>query len=161
MAEKDTDPKLETRVALIEQELVNVSGIFSRLDSAMEKMTDISSSIKEMLAVHNAKITKFEDQTDSLYSLIEKRRNESEAAHSKIQLVVTETEKKLKADMDGFEKNVLFEMKDLKKDLKTYHDTNQQIAATLDKGKLILYGIGVVLCFILYKMGIIPFVAKF
>ena len=157
----DSDAEITTRIALVEREVNSMSSIFTKLDATLEKMADVSASIKEMLAVHNAKITKFEDQTDSLYSLIEKRRNESETAHSKIQLVVTETEKKLKADMDGFEKNVLFEMKDLKKDLKTYHDTNQQIAATLDKGKLILYGIGVVLCFILYKMGIIPFVAKF
>jgi len=155
------DAEIPVRVALIEQELGNVSNIFSRLETAMERMTDISSSIKEMLAVHNSKINKFEESTDNLYSLIEKRRNESETAHNKIQLVVNETEKKLKQDMEDFEKTMLSEMKDLRKDLKDYYDSNQKITSTLDKGKLILYGIGVILSFILYKLGVIPFIAKF
>jgi seryl-tRNA synthetase len=150
--------ELETRVAVLEHDVSQMSSFFSKLDSTMEKMTDISSSIKEMLAVHDMKIIKSEEHTENLYSLIEKRRYQSETQHQVIQNKISETEKEIKRDMDDFQKSVISEMKDMRKELKEYYQASQKNAGILDKGKLVLTAIGILLTFILYKLGVIPFV---
>jgi phenylalanyl-tRNA synthetase alpha subunit len=150
--------ELETRVAVLEHDVSQMSSFFSKLDSTMEKMTDISSSIKEMLAVHDMKIIKSEEHTENLYSLIEKRRYQSETQHQVIQNKISETEKEIKRDMDDFQKSVISEMKDMRKELKEYYQATQKNTGILDKGKLVLTAIGILLTFIFYKLGVIPFV---
>jgi phenylalanyl-tRNA synthetase alpha subunit len=150
--------ELETRVAVLEHDVSQMSSFFSKLDLTMEKMTDISSSIKEMLAVHDMKIIKSEEHTENLYSLIEKRRYQSETQHQVIQNKISETEKEIKRDMDDFQKSVISEMKDMRKELKEYYQATQKNTGILDKGKLVLTAIGILLTFILYKLGVIPFV---
>jgi seryl-tRNA synthetase len=150
--------ELETRVTVLEHDVSQMSSFFSKLDSTMEKMTDISSSIKEMLAVHDMKIIKSEEHTENLYSLIEKRRYQSETQHQVIQNKISETEKEIKRDMDDFQKSVISEMKDMRKELKEYYQATQKNTGILDKGKLVLTAIGILLTFILYKLGVIPFV---
>ena len=157
----DSDAEITTRIALVEREVNSMSSIFTKLDATLEKMADVSASIKEMLAVHDSKINKTEEHTENLYSLIEKRRTETEIQHSKIQQSVIDTEKKLKMDMDDFQKTILSEMKDLRKELKEYHEETQKVGSFVDRGKLILSVIGVLIAFILYKMNIIPFIVKF
>ena len=150
--------ELETRVTVLEHDVSQMSSFFSKLDSTMEKMTDISSSIKEMLAVHDMKIIKSEEHTENLYSLIEKRRYQSETQHQVIQNKISETEKEIKRDMDDFQKSVISEMKDMRKELKEYYQATQKNTGILEKGKLVLTAIGILLTFILYKLGVIPFV---
>ena len=63
---------LDIRVELegIKKDLQNVSNINERLDTAIEKLTDVSSSIKSMLAVHEEKITKQEKTDDIIFEKI-------------------------------------------------------------------------------------------
>ena len=150
--------EIETRLAVLERDITAMSGIFPQLNATMTKLTDISSSIKEMLAVHDSKINKHEQTDDQLYGLIEKRRVQSDIQHQDIQLKIGQSEKDIKRDMDDFQKTMMAEMKDIRRELKEYHDCASKSSSLLDKGKLILYAIGILLSFILYKIGVIPFV---
>lgn len=150
--------EIETRLAVLERDVTAMSGIFPQLNATMTKLTDISSSIKEMLAVHDSKINKHEQTDDQLYGLIEKRRIQSDSQHQDIQLKIIQSEKDIKRDMDDFQKSIMAEMKDIRKDLKQYHECASNSTSLIDKGKLVLYAIGVLLVFILYKLGVIPFV---
>ena len=49
-----------------------------KLDSTIDKLTDISSSIKSMLAVHEEKLSKNEEVDKAIFTLLENRRKESE-----------------------------------------------------------------------------------
>jgi hypothetical protein len=150
--------EIETKLAVLERDITAMSGIFPQLNATMTKLTDISSSIKEMLAVHDSKINKHEQTDDQLYGLIEKRRIQSDSQHQDIQLKIIQSEKDIKRDMDDFQKTMMAEMKDIRRELKEYHDCASKSSSLLDKGKLILYAIGILLSFILYKIGVIPFV---
>ena len=150
--------EIETRLAVLERDITAMSGIFPQLNATMTKLTDISSSLKEMLAVHDSKINKHEQTDDQLYGLIEKRRIQSDSQHQDIQLKIIQSEKDIKRDMDDFQKSIMNEMKDIRRELKEYHDCASKSSSLLDKGKLILYASGILLSFILYKIGVIPFV---
>ena len=52
---------INTEVALLKKEVSDIKVIFSRLDIAIEKITDVSSCVNRMLAVHEEKVTQQED----------------------------------------------------------------------------------------------------
>ena len=52
---------INTEVALLKKEVSDVKVIFSRLDIAIEKITDVSSCVNRMLAVHEEKIANQEE----------------------------------------------------------------------------------------------------
>ena len=52
---------INTEVALLKKEVSDIKVIFSRLDIAIEKITDVSSCVNRMLAVHDEKIANAEE----------------------------------------------------------------------------------------------------
>ena len=56
---------LETEVKLLKKELEDQRKIHDRLDVAIEKLTDVSNSIHRMLAVHEEKITRQEEEIET------------------------------------------------------------------------------------------------
>ena len=46
------ESELNTKVALLEQNVDSLSGLFGRLDDAIDKMGEVSNSINQLLAVH-------------------------------------------------------------------------------------------------------------
>jgi hypothetical protein len=59
-----TDIRVELEA--MKQELNNVNSIHTRLDTAIDKLTDVSTSIKSMLAVHEEKLSQSEKMKLSL-----------------------------------------------------------------------------------------------
>ena len=52
---------LNTEVQLLKKEVSDIKMIYSRLDKAIEKISDVSNSINRMLAVHEEKISQQEE----------------------------------------------------------------------------------------------------
>ena len=52
---------LNTEVALLKKEVSDIKFIFNRLDTAIERITDVSTSVNRMLAVHEEKISQQEE----------------------------------------------------------------------------------------------------
>ena len=52
---------INTEVALLKKEVSDIKVIFSRLDIAIEKITDVSSCVNRMFAVHEEKIANAEE----------------------------------------------------------------------------------------------------
>ena len=68
--------ELETEVKLLKKELEDQARIHSRLDVAIEKLSDVSNSINRMLAVHEEKIARQEEAIFEAETKIEERRSE-------------------------------------------------------------------------------------
>lgn len=47
-----------------------------RIEAAIEKLTNISAELKQMIAVHEQRITQQEKDSDELHDVVEKRREE-------------------------------------------------------------------------------------
>ncbi len=52
----DKDVELRTKVALLEKDVVQFTGLFSKLDETLEKLGDVTQAIKQLLAVHETRI---------------------------------------------------------------------------------------------------------
>lgn len=70
--------KLHNDVANLQKNYGQISALVDRLDTTIEKLSDLSNNISRLLAVHEHKIEYQEKQTEFLMSLIEKRKQESD-----------------------------------------------------------------------------------
>lgn len=52
----------QTQIELLKRDYSQITGLFGRLDTAIEKLTDVSSSIERMLAIHDLRLNQ-QDQT--------------------------------------------------------------------------------------------------
>ena len=99
-----TDIRVE--LATLKQELENVNSIQGRLDTAIDKLTDVSTSIKSMLAVHEEKIQRQEQIDDIIFKKLKDRDSE-----------VDEVFRDLQREMDQVEKRLLNEIRSLRNDI--------------------------------------------
>ena len=100
----NTDIRVE--LATLKQEIENVNPIQGRLDTAIDKLTDVSTSIKSMLAVHEEKIQRQEQIDDIIFKKLKDRDSE-----------VDEVFRDLQREMDQVEKRLLVEIKALRNDI--------------------------------------------
>ena len=126
-----TDIRVE--LATIKQELENVNSIQGRLDTAIDKLTDVSTSIKQMLAVHEEKITRQEQTDEVIFGKLRERQLEIDTVYKELQKEIQQTEKRL-----------LIEIKSLKLDIGGR-------VGTLEKYKWLILGGSIVVGWILSR----------
>lgn len=78
------EQNLEVRVAVLERELMQISGLFDRLDATLEKLTDVSQSIKQLLAVHEMKLSQHDSTHQDIYRQFDIRSETSSSQHETI-----------------------------------------------------------------------------
>lgn len=87
--------------------------IVERLDVAVEKLTEVSRSISQMLAVHENRIDTQEKVSDQLTNLIEQRRKEANEDIKELHSRITTTTRELSEKIDDTEKKVLLKLTEL------------------------------------------------
>ena len=93
-------------IAGLKKDVENVQTIHGRLDTAIDKLTDVSTSIKQMLAVHEEKISRQEQTDEVIFDKLRERAGEIEQVHKDLTREIQQTEKRL-----------LLEIKQLKLDI--------------------------------------------
>lgn len=124
---------LRVEIEGIKRDLKNVSNINERLDTAIEKLTDVSSCIKSMLAVHEEKITKQEKTDEIIFDKIKDRADEIDSVYRELQREINQVERRL-----------LIEIKALRNDIGSR-------VSMLEKLRWILLGAAIVVIFLLTK----------
>ena len=93
MAEEITNLKVE--VAGVKKDIEQVNNLNGRLDTAIEKLTDVSTSIKQMLAVHEEKIARQEQIDEVIFDKLKERAGEIDNVHRELSKEIQQVEKKL------------------------------------------------------------------
>ena len=80
--------KLKTQVALLEKDAQSAELIHQRLETAIEKLTEITISLKGMLVQQETKLAKAEETDNDIFVTLESRRlewdNDLKDLHSRI-----------------------------------------------------------------------------
>ena len=98
MAE-DNLQKLAVDIEGLKKDIANGNMIHSRLDTAIDKLTDVSTSIKQMLAVHEQKLTQTEKTEEILFTKVRERGEELDIVYRDLQRDISQVEKKLLVEM--------------------------------------------------------------
>ena len=74
----------QVKVALIEQKLDDLKPIIVKLDSAIEKLSEVNISVSRMLAVHEERISKQEETDYVLFAKIDKLCDKMDADYDRV-----------------------------------------------------------------------------
>ena len=91
MADKD----VLIDIAGLKKDVENVQTIHGRLDTAIDRLTDVSTSIKQMLAVHEEKISRQEQIDEIIFEKLKERAGEIDNVHKELSKEIQQVEKKL------------------------------------------------------------------
>ena len=86
---------IKVQIAGLKKDVENVNTLNSRLDSAIEKLTEVSTQIKSMLAVHEEKISRQEQIDDIIFDKLKERQSEIDIVHKELTEEIRQTEKRL------------------------------------------------------------------
>ena len=98
--------EIKVDIESLRKDIENVNTIHNRLDTAIDKLTDVSTSIKSMLAVHEEKIARQEKIDEIIFDKLKDRADE-----------ISDVYRELKKDVEMSEKRLLIEIKSLKNDI--------------------------------------------
>ncbi len=107
------DVSLETDVELLKRDVGNVQEVLSRLDSAIDKIADVSNGINKILAVHDSTI---DGIRESFSDSMNRQENDIEIIHDRISRHEDE----------------------LKKDFREYHDEMKAMVETIEERTTVL-----------------------
>ena len=85
----------DSRVSVIESRLETHERYFTKLDESIEKLSDVSLSIKEMLIKHEGKLEERALEEDALYDKIEELKQDSHREHNELTERIDSIEKKV------------------------------------------------------------------
>jgi chromosome segregation ATPase len=133
-----------TSVEVLRAELKQSGEVHNRLDTAIEKLTGISSSIKSMLAVHEEKLSQAEKLDDLIFAKLKDTQIKTETKYAA-----------LKENMDISEKRIMNEIKSIKNTLGD-RVSSAEIAlgarvSLLERWKWLILGGSIVVGFILAR----------
>jgi DNA repair ATPase RecN len=126
-----TDIKIQ--LESLRKDIENVNSIQGRLDTAIDKLTDVSTSIKSMLAVHEEKIQQSEKIDEVIFNKIRERADELDVVY-----------KDLNKEISHVEKRLLIEIKSLKNDISGR-------VGVLEKWRWLILGGSIVIGWVLSK----------
>ena len=122
---------IKVQIAGLKKDIENVNTLNGRLDLAIEKLTDVSTSIKQMLAVHEEKISRQEQIDEIIFEKLKERAGEIDQVH-----------RDLTKEIQQVEKRLVIEIKQLKVDIGGR-------VGTLEKYKWLILGGAIVIGWIL------------
>lgn len=83
------------KLALLEQKLLSFSDIVTKLDSAIEKLSEVNSNISKMLAVHEMKLVQTERTDELIIKMIEGLKEENTKQHNLVNVRIDKLEEKV------------------------------------------------------------------
>ncbi len=106
MIQPDGTTDIKVQLEGLRKDIESVNSINGRLDLAIDKLTDVSSQIKSMLAVHEEKISRQEQVDEIIFDKLKERAGEIDTVH-----------RELSKEIQQVEKRLLVEIKQLKLDI--------------------------------------------
>ena len=98
---------METEIAVLKNDVHRMTSLFEKLDTAIEKMGEVSNSIARMLAVHEEKLS-YQEQTDQeLFTLVEKRKAEIQLDVKELHSRITTVQRELSDDINDTENKIM------------------------------------------------------
>lgn len=150
---------VETEVALLKQDVVNIIELFSKLDIAIAKFGDISSNINKLLAVHEERINSNEKQTGALEKSMSKLETDIEKDIKELHSRITTTTKEITSDLSETEKRITDAIREIKIELYKERDDVKRKSkeledriVILEKWRWVVMGGSTVIGFLLAKL---------
>ena len=139
-----SEPDVKIDVEILKRDIDRFSGLFDRLDTTIEKLTEVSGGINRMLAVHENRLEQQEELTKHFITLMEERRRENSDKYEIVQNRITQTREEMQQ-----------EIKDSIKEVVAKIDKLSETVNKLERWKYLVVGGAITIGFLLAKLPMI------
>ena len=133
--------------------MAQVGTLVDRLDVTIEKLTEVSTRVSELLAVQGTRLLNQEKVSEQIQTLIETRRVETDTNIKDVYVRVERVEKDLYNEIDASQKTVLTEIKEMRAESTIQHNELKSKVNRLEKWMWTLIGGVAVITFVI-QVGI-------
>lgn len=145
--------KLADTISTLQQDMAQVGTLVERLDVTIEKLTEVSTRVSELLAVQGTRLLNQEKVSEQIQTLIETRRVETDTNIKDVYIRVERVEKDLYDDIEATQEKVLNEIKEMRAESTTQHNELKTKVNRLEKWMWTCIGAIAVVSFIV-QIGI-------
>lgn len=107
--------KIQNDVIALQKDMSQINAIVDKLDLTIEKLTDVSSTVSRLLAVHETRLENQEKAGSQLANMIEKNKEQIDTELQKIYDRISDTKKDLRKEIDDRHEEVMSELKQIQK----------------------------------------------
>jgi uncharacterized coiled-coil protein SlyX len=91
----------EVKVAVLEQKLEDLNSVVLRIDTAIQKLSEVNTTVSRMLAVHEERISNQEETDSVLFTKIDKLRDKMDGDHDLVLQRIRTLEKRVWMGLGG------------------------------------------------------------
>ena len=140
---------LKTEIALLKKDAKTGELIHQRLEIAIEKLSDIGISCKQMLSQQQTRLERAEQTDDDIFITLESRRKEWDNDLKELHSRITTNSRELREHQVQSENKMLDELRAMRNQL-------SERVGVLEKWRWIIIGGSIVLGFIIQKLPVWP-----
>lgn len=107
--------KIHNEVIALQKDMSQINSLVDKLDLTIEKLTDVSSNVSRLLAVHETRLENQEKAGSQLATMIEKNKEQIDVELQKIYDRIADTKKDLRQEIDDRHDEVMSELKQIQK----------------------------------------------
>lgn len=149
MAEQaDRVSALADDVSYLQQDMAKIGMLVDRLDITIDKLAEVSTSLSQLLAVHETKISAQDAIVKSVSDLVEKRREEMEENVKLLHARISSGEKEMEDKLDDRSESILEELKEMRAESAKQHEALNNRITVLEKWMWVVVGALAVLNFL-------------
>ena len=148
-----TNSELYKDVVKLKSDMAQINVLVDRIDVTIEKLTEVSKNISELLAVQANRLEFQEKITQQLSVLMEKRRDESEENVRYLREEMEKVEKDLNKVLDEKYHDILDEIKSIRDDNSKQHQQMQDKFSQFERWMWMVSGGAVIIAFLLSKIA--------
>lgn len=146
--------QLNRDVYNLKSEMAQVSVLVERLDTTIEKLTEVSTSISQLLAVQGSRLDQQEKSSNQLSLLIEKRKDEVSESVQILHNRINNNEKEFREELSKMNDNILGEIKKIREDNIAQHKQMSEKMTQLERWIWVVTGGGLVVGFIISHLDL-------
>jgi septation ring formation regulator EzrA len=140
MNQDHTVIKLAEDMAYLRKDMAVVGALVDRLDTTIDKLTDISNSVSSLLAVHETKLTTHEITSKQLSDLVEVRRVETEEKLQLLHQRISSGEREIQEKIDDQYDELMKEIKEMRAESVSQHNALSNRITAMEKWQWVVIG---------------------
>jgi hypothetical protein len=140
---------LSKEVAILKTDMAQINVLVDRLDLTIAKLTEVSTTVSQLLAVQGNRLEQQEKSATQFSILLEKRRDEAAESNDIMHKRISSAEKEFQTEIGKLNDKILDEMKAMRAESKAQHDELSNKMSKLEKWVWVVSGGGAVVGFLL------------
>lgn len=143
---------LAKEVSALRADMAQINTLVDRLDVTIEKLTEVSTNVSQLLAVQGSRLDQQERSSSQLSLLIEKRKDEVSESIEILHKRINTTEKDFKQELEKLNEKILGEIKAIREDNLEQHKALNEKISKLEKWVWYVTGGAAVVGFLVSKV---------